>query len=62
MKKLFYETVKLVESLGGKLSDVKKDSGGSNVYIFTVGNSDIVVHSRCLKAFYEALKLLCKEV
>jgi hypothetical protein len=60
MKSTFYEALKLVEQLGGKLSDVKKDSSGSNIYIFTVDGSDITVHSRCLQAFYEALKTLIK--
>lgn len=55
MKNLL-EVIKLVEQIGGKLLDVKKDTSGSNVYIFVIDDSDIVVHSRCLKAFHEALK------
>ena len=57
MRNLLFEVLKLVEQLDGKLSDIKKDSSGSNIYIFTIDNSDVVVHSRCLKSFYEALKL-----
>ena len=58
MQKTVFEAVKLIEALGGRLSDVKKDSSGSNVYVFELKGSEIEVNSRCIKAFIQALKSL----